>query len=144
MTPNCGNRLPQNPDYLVAWMPEGPGRTVALPLACYVSLGKTLASQNSRFFFQKINVLHQTTANVHFSFTPVCTLIPDRWILSPPQFYLFLSVQLSSNINSIVSLSYLFQNFIIIVHKKVYELSPKFCKQRPEMIVAKGRLSSHF
>ena len=77
------------------------------------------------------------------SASPLCTLALGRWILSPPQFHLCLSVQLSRNVNSIVSLSYLFQDFIILVLKKVSELSPKFCKWRPEMIVAEERLSSN-
>lgn len=76
--------------------------------------------------------------------SPLCTLALGRWILSPPQSHLSLSVQLSRNVNSIVSLSYLFQDFISLVLKKVPELSPKFCKWRPEMIVAKERLSSNF
>ena len=57
-------------------------------------------------------------------------MYPDpRQVSSEPTPVLsLLSVHLSSHINSIVSLSYLLQNFIILVHKKVYELSPKCCK----------------
>lgn len=88
-----------------------------------------------------MNMFHQRIAkSVPAS---LCTLAPGRWILTPFQFYLFLSVQLCKSVNSIVSLSYMCRDFTIPVLKKVSKLSPKFCKSKPEMIVVKERLSNN-